>query len=134
MERRFDVAFKQIVGRGTRVHEDSRNLYVTLIDLRRATSQFADPEFDGDPVQIYASGEDDPITPPDEIDEGRQATFEPPEGETVVDQPRLPQTPGARTARSMSMASAPASSPSASRISMRTASSSPNRYAAGYWT
>ncbi len=46
-------------------------------------------------MQIYASGEDDPITP-DEIDEGQQATFEPPEGETVVDQPGLPQTPGAQ--------------------------------------
>ncbi|QAA99762.1 MULTISPECIES: EcoAI/FtnUII family type I restriction enzme subunit R [Agrobacterium tumefaciens complex] len=57
--------FKQIVGRGTRVHEDSQKFYFTLMDFRGATNHFADPEFDGDPVQIYVAGEDDPITPPD---------------------------------------------------------------------
>jgi type I restriction enzyme R subunit len=44
--------FKQIVGRGTRVHEDTDKYYFTLIDFRKATNHFADPEFDGDPVQI----------------------------------------------------------------------------------
>jgi type I restriction enzyme R subunit len=58
--------FKQIVGRGTRVHEDTRKYYFTLIDFRKATNHFADPAFDGEPVQIYAPGEDDPIAPPDE--------------------------------------------------------------------
>lgn len=57
--------FKQIVGRGTRVHEDTGKFYFTLIDFRGATSHFADPEFDGEPVQIYEPGADDPITPPD---------------------------------------------------------------------
>ena len=41
--------FKQIVGRGTRVHEDTSKLYFTLIDFRGATSHFADPDFDGEP-------------------------------------------------------------------------------------
>ena len=58
--------FKQIVGRGTRVHEDTKKYYFTLIDFRGATSHFADPDFDGDPVQIYNPGEDDPISPPDD--------------------------------------------------------------------
>ena len=58
--------FKQIVGRGTRVHEDTSKLYFTLIDFRGATSHFADPDFDGEPEQIYEPGEDDPITPPDD--------------------------------------------------------------------
>ena len=58
--------FKQILGRGTRVHEDTRKLYFTLMDFRGATNHFADPEFDGEPVQIYEPGEDDPITPPGE--------------------------------------------------------------------
>ena len=58
--------FKQILGRGTRVHEDTRKLYFTLMDFRGATNHFADPEFDGEPVQIYQPGEDDPVTPPDE--------------------------------------------------------------------
>ena len=57
--------FKQIVGRGTRVHEDTGKLYFTLIDFRGATGHFADPEFDGEPVQIYEPKEDDPIDPPD---------------------------------------------------------------------
>ena len=56
--------FKQIVGCGTRVHEDTRKLYFTLIDFRGATSHFADPDFDGEPAQIYEPGEDDPMTPP----------------------------------------------------------------------
>jgi type I restriction enzyme R subunit len=57
--------FKQIVGRGTRVHEDTQKFYFTLMDFRGATNHFADPDFDGDPVQIYEPGEGDPITPPE---------------------------------------------------------------------
>src|ERR1700681_953095 len=59
--------FKQIVGRGTRVHEDTRKYYFTLIDFRKATNHFADPDFDGDPVQIYEPGPDDPVAPPDDV-------------------------------------------------------------------
>jgi type I restriction enzyme R subunit len=57
--------FKQIVGRGTRVHEDTRKYYFTLIDFRGATNHFADPAFDGEPVQIYEPGGYEPMTPPD---------------------------------------------------------------------
>jgi type I restriction enzyme R subunit len=57
--------FKQIVGRGTRVHEDTKKYYFTLIDFRGATTHFADPDFDGDPVQIYEPGESDPVAPPE---------------------------------------------------------------------
>lgn len=59
--------FKQIVGRGTRVHEDTKKFYFTLMDFRGATSHFADKDFDGDPVQIYEPGEDDPVMPPDDL-------------------------------------------------------------------
>jgi type I restriction enzyme R subunit len=61
--------FKQIVGRGTRVHEDTRKYYFTLMDFRGATAHFADPDFDGEPVQIYEPGEDDPVTPADDSPE-----------------------------------------------------------------
>ena len=57
--------FKQIVGRGTRVHEDTGKFYFTLIDFRNASGHFADPDFDGEPVQIYEPGEGDSIAPPD---------------------------------------------------------------------
>lgn len=60
--------FKQIVGRGTRVHEDTRKFFFTLMDFRGATNHFADPDFDGEPVQIYEPGEDDPVSPPDDDD------------------------------------------------------------------
>ena len=56
--------FKQIVGRGTRVHDDTRKFYFTLIDFRGATNHFADPEFDGEPVQIYEPHEKDSMSPP----------------------------------------------------------------------
>lgn len=62
--------FKQIVGRGTRVHEDTKKYYFTLVDFRKATNHFADPEFDGEPVQIYEPGEDDPVTPPENEEDG----------------------------------------------------------------
>lgn len=57
--------FKQIVGRGTRVHDDTRKFFFTLIDFRKATNHFADPDFDGEPVQIYEPGEGDPVMPPE---------------------------------------------------------------------
>jgi type I restriction enzyme R subunit len=85
--------FKQILGRGTRVHEDSKKFYFTLIDFRKATNHFADPEFDGDPVQIYEPGEDDPIKPPDVLpDPGTDESIPavPTEDEIVVIDPQVP--------------------------------------------
>ncbi len=83
--------FKQIVGRGTRVHEDSRKFYFTLMDFRGATSHFADPDFDGEPVQIYHPEGDDPMTPPDDApppgDGEDGIPPEPGEDETIVDGP-----------------------------------------------
>src|SRR5262249_10613964 len=60
--------FKQIVGRGTRIAEDYDKLYFTIIDFKKAPELFADPDFDGAPVQIYEPTEDGPIAPPDEND------------------------------------------------------------------
>jgi type I restriction enzyme R subunit len=48
--------FKQIIGRGTRINEDYNKLFFTIMDFKRATALFADPDFDGDPVQIYEPG------------------------------------------------------------------------------
>ncbi|MEY4507224.1 MAG: Type restriction enzyme protein [Pseudomonadota bacterium] len=58
--------FKQIIGRGTRLREDLGKTWFTILDFKRATELFADPQFDGDPVQIYQPKPGDPITPPDE--------------------------------------------------------------------
>lgn len=62
--------FKQIIGRGTRIDEDYGKLWFTIIDFKKATELFADPEFDGEPVQIYKPGPDDDIVPPDEDESG----------------------------------------------------------------
>ncbi|MCM5557503.1 EcoAI/FtnUII family type I restriction enzme subunit R [Pleomorphomonas sp. JP5] len=60
--------FKQIIGRGTRVNEDYNKFWFTIMDFKRATELFADPAFDGDPVQIYEPGPGDPPVPPDDPD------------------------------------------------------------------
>ena len=88
--------FKQIVGRGTRVHEDTHKFYFTLIDFRGATSHFADPDFDGEPVQIYEPAEGDPIDPPDAPptdEDGAPLPETPGDDETVVDQPDVTLPP-----------------------------------------
>jgi type I restriction enzyme, R subunit len=73
--------FKQIIGRGTRINEDYGKFYFTIIDFKKATELFADPDFDGDPVQIYEPKnlDDSPVPP------------ELPEGEDAVDIDRYPE-------------------------------------------
>jgi len=58
--------FKQIIGRGTRINEDYGKLYFTIMDFRQVTALFADPDFDGEPVQIYEPRPDEPPVPPDD--------------------------------------------------------------------
>ena len=61
--------FKQIIGRGTRVEEDLGKLYFTIIDFRNVTDKFADKDFDGAPVKIKVSSQDDKLSE-EVIDEG----------------------------------------------------------------
>ncbi|MFA7434580.1 MAG: DEAD/DEAH box helicase family protein [Gemmobacter sp.] len=63
--------FKQIIGRGTRINEDFDKYYFTILDFKKATELFADPDFDGDPVQIYEpKGDESPVPPEDQDDTG----------------------------------------------------------------
>ncbi len=64
--------FKQIIGRGTRINEDYDKYYFTIMDFKKATELFADPDFDGDPVQIYNPAPDESPVPPDDVDEESQ--------------------------------------------------------------
>lgn len=86
--------FKQIVGRGTRVHEDKKKYYFTLIDFRKATNHFADPAFDGEPVQIYEPKEDEPVDPPEDVppatEGGEPVPTEPGAEEIVLVEPVAP--------------------------------------------
>lgn len=60
------IEFKQTIGRGTRIHEDTGKLWFTIMDFKKATELFADPDFDGDPVVIYEPGPGDTPVPPDD--------------------------------------------------------------------
>jgi type I restriction enzyme R subunit len=87
--------FKQIIGRGTRINEDFGKFFFTIMDFKKATELFSDPDFDGDPVQIYEPGPDEPVTPPedepgdttegtppgDDGDDGGEIIGDPPVGE-----------------------------------------------------
>jgi type I restriction enzyme, R subunit len=69
--------FKQTIGRGTRVHSDYGKFFFTIIDFRNVTELFADPDFDGDPVQIYEPKQDaSPVPPEPTKKEIEQATKE----------------------------------------------------------
>lgn len=61
--------FKQIIGRGTRLKPEYGKMYFTILDFRNASRLFADPTFDGDPVQIYEPKENEDIVPPIDVEE-----------------------------------------------------------------
>lgn len=60
--------FKQIIGRGTRINEEYSKFYFTIMDFKKATELFADPDFDGEPVQIYIPKENQSPVPPDGLE------------------------------------------------------------------
>lgn len=77
--------FKQIIGRGTRIREEYDKFFFTIMDFKKATELFADPDFDGDPVQIYEpKGDASPVPPDEEIGEEQVA------GKTPMDMPHPP--------------------------------------------
>jgi type I restriction enzyme, R subunit len=76
--------FKQIIGRGTRIHEDYDKLFFTIMDFRQATALFADPDFDGDPVQIYEPGEGQSVLPPDDSAEAANSKTATADGEGLM--------------------------------------------------
>jgi type I restriction enzyme R subunit len=76
--------FKQIIGRGSRIREEYGKRYFTIMDFRNATRLFYDPDFDGEPVQVYEPEKDEPIVPPEDgegeaeaVDEGSPPTAGP---------------------------------------------------------
>ena len=55
------IEFKQIIGRGTRIHEDAGKFWFTIMDFKKATELFADLDFDGEPVVVYEPDSGDSI-------------------------------------------------------------------------
>ena len=45
--------FKQTIGRGTRIHEEAGKTWFTIMDFKKATELFADPDWDGEAEVIY---------------------------------------------------------------------------------
>ena len=81
--------FKQIIGRGTRINEDYDKLYFTIMDFRKVTELFADPDFDGDPVQIFEPEPDQPPIPPDLPGDDEPPPDIPPEPPLPPGEPRV---------------------------------------------
>ena len=63
--------FKQIIGRGTRINEDYDKYFFTIMDFRKVSELFADPDFDGEPLD---GSQFDP-TPVIDPQTTRQGTF-----------------------------------------------------------
>lgn len=59
------TTFKQIIGRGTRIEEEQNKYYFTVMDFKKATELFKDPDFDGEPAVIHEPGDGDDLVPPD---------------------------------------------------------------------
>jgi len=72
------TTFKQIIGRGSRIDEDFGKYFFTIMDFKKATELFKDPDFDGEAVVIYEPGPDDDPVPPDppEGDDGDEGEGE----------------------------------------------------------
>lgn len=77
--------FKQIIGRGTRVNADYGKYFFNILDYTgSATERFADPEFDGDPVQVTTVNIDDEGQEIEGTEQEEKAAREPsPEWEEV---------------------------------------------------
>lgn len=58
--------FKQVIGRGTRINEDYNKLWFTIMDFKKATELFADPDFDGDAEVVYTPPGGGSTVPPDD--------------------------------------------------------------------
>jgi type I restriction enzyme R subunit len=85
------TVFKQIIGRGTRINEDYGKFFFTIMDFKKATELFADPDFDGDPVVIYEPGPGESPVPPEEPE-----TPETPTGQPLPEPPPGPEGPEPR--------------------------------------
>ncbi|MCC7312536.1 MAG: DEAD/DEAH box helicase family protein [Sulfuritalea sp.] len=81
--------FKQIIGRGTRINEDYDKYWFSIMDFKKATELFADPDFDGEPVQIFEPIPGGEPLPPDGPEGGGQ-----PPPDIPHEPPLPPEEPG----------------------------------------
>lgn len=68
--------FKQIIGRGTRLVWDRDKRFFTIMDFRKATLLFSDPEFDGPATSTYEGDGEKPVPNTDD-EEGHEEDISP---------------------------------------------------------
>jgi len=88
--------FKQIIGRGTRINEQFDKRFFTIIDFRNVTDQFADRDFDGDPVIIKEIRDGEAFTDEDITGNTTEPVIDRETGEVVnfgIDSQPLPYPP-----------------------------------------
>ena len=61
--------FKQIIGRGTRLVWNKNKRYFTILDFRKATTKFSDPEFDGPSSSVFVELNNPIPLPSDDLEE-----------------------------------------------------------------
>lgn len=81
--------FKQIIGRGSRINEEYGKSFFTIMDFRDVTRLFADPDFDGEPVQSHDFGDEESPVPPSDPPEQQPDEFD---EEGLPEFPREPDT------------------------------------------
>lgn len=67
--------FKQVIGRGTRIDEEYGKLWFTILDFKKATDRFADPDFDGEAEVIYKPNGGESTVPPENETNGIKEDF-----------------------------------------------------------
>ena len=77
--------FKQIIGRGTRLVWDRDKRFFTIMDFRKATLLFSDPEFDGPATSTYEGDGEKPV-PPAVGEDDEKDTFP---GDDKVEEPEI---------------------------------------------
>ena len=70
--------FKQIIGRGTRLRPDYGKFFFTIIDFKKATELFADPDWDGPAISIKEIDQDgnESVVAPDPLSVNENAEID----------------------------------------------------------
>lgn len=55
--------FKQVIGRGTRIHEEGKHqkTWFTIFDFKNVTTKISEDEFNGPPIYVYEPSSSDPL-------------------------------------------------------------------------
>ena len=78
------IEFKQIIGRGTRLFEDK--FYFTVVDFVGASRNFADPEWDGEPIpeEPPQPKPEEPFEPGDDVNGEEPLEPKPPREKIII--------------------------------------------------